>query len=117
MPIQNVFGSKGSHIADLMIQVFGTASYLIVITAFVWGVRAWKRLRLGPVYLRVTALITCLIFSAIALARIPSGAGTPTPYSGGSAGGPIGDHVLLIASHDVIDGQEIGRKTQLIDQG
>ncbi len=89
MPIQNVFGSKGSHIADLMIQVFGTASYLIVITAFVWGVRAWKRLRLGPVYLRVTALITCLIFSAIALARIPSGAGTPTPYSGGSAGGQI----------------------------
>lgn len=88
-PIHNVFGRSGSHTADLFIQTFGLASFALVLTSLVWGLRLWRRLPLSPVTLRLPALIFGLIFTSVALARVPSSETLPHPYSGGSGGGQI----------------------------
>ena len=89
MPIHNVFGSSGSHTADLLLQTFGLASFVIALAAIIWGVKFWKRAPLSPMWLRITALISALLFGAIAFSRIPSSDWLPQAYSGGSGGGQI----------------------------
>ncbi|MGB1077691.1 MAG: DNA translocase FtsK 4TM domain-containing protein, partial [Bdellovibrionales bacterium] len=88
-PIHNIFGSAGSHTADLLLQTFGLASFVLVITAFVWGIRLWKRAPLAPISLRITTLILTLLFASVAFSRIPSTQWLPQPYSGGAGGGQI----------------------------
>lgn len=89
MPIHNVFGSSGSHTADLLLQTFGLASFVLALATIIWGVKFWKRTPLSPMWLRITALISTLLFGAIAFSRIPSSEWLPHAYSGGAGGGQI----------------------------
>ncbi len=89
LPIHNIFGSSGSYSADLLLQSFGFASFIIVFTALIWGGKLWRRTALSPVWLRITSFICALILGSIALSRIPSSEWLSHPYSGGSGGGQI----------------------------
>ena len=82
----NLMGQSGAHIADLLLQTLGLASFLVSIAFIVWGFRIFKRLGLSVFLLRVAALCLALVTGATAMARIPSFGWLAQPYAGGSGG-------------------------------
>ena len=98
-PVQNAAGAAGAVIADLLLQIFGAASLLLIAPMAIWGALAlinsapeetprdfWLRLALAPVTL-------------IAATGAASAAPTPAlwPYMVG-AGGALGDGALRALS-------------------
>lgn len=84
--IQNLMGHTGSGFADIVMQIFGLAGFLLVITLAVWGVCIYKRRSLAPLWARFVSLVLALFAGAVAVARIPSADWLAQPYMGGSAG-------------------------------
>ena len=98
-PVQNAAGAAGAIVADLLLQIFGAASLLLIAPMAIWGSLAlinsapeetprdfWLRLALAPATL-------------VAATGAASAAPTPAmwPYMVG-AGGALGDGVLRVLS-------------------
>ena len=83
---QNWLGGFGASVSDILLQIFGVASMLLVLALGVWGACIFKRRSLSPLWARFVGLIIALFTGAIAMARISSGDWLAQPYSGGSSG-------------------------------
>lgn len=84
--IHNMMGLPGAYMADLLLQTIGLGGLVFGIVPMAWGVRAFRRDSLGPVWARVAALLFASICMAAAFARIPAGDFLLNPWLGGSGG-------------------------------
>lgn len=84
--VQNILGISGAYIADFMLQTIGLGSALIGIVFAIWGIRIYKRQTIGPLWLRIGALITAGVMAATALTALPSGDWLIQEHLGGSGG-------------------------------
>ncbi len=84
--VQNIAGSSGAHLSDLLIQSFGAASYLFAIFGLLWGIFLFKRRSIRPISLRFIAFGVAVFSATIALSIIPAPPNWFYPW----AGGPVG---------------------------
>ncbi len=84
--VHNWLGSFGAFVSDISVQIFGIASFLVVVALTVWGMCILKRRSLSPLWARFVGLIIALFTGAVAMARIPSSDWLAQPYLGGSSG-------------------------------
>jgi len=82
----NLTGRGGAIWADLLIQTFGFASFLLPVTLLAWAGCLCVRRPLRPLSLRIPALIFALFAATIVFSRIPA----PIDWPYAWAGGPIG---------------------------
>jgi S-DNA-T family DNA segregation ATPase FtsK/SpoIIIE len=105
-PVANLLGSAGSHLADLLIQSLGLASFFLAIMPMVWGWRVIRHLDSGRLWLRILLLLLGVLLAAIAFAPFPSLLGWPP---GVTLGGAAGRLLLDALSHAVsADGSAAG---------
>lgn len=90
-PVHNWLGVVGSHIADIVWQFFGVASWLIALFMFAWGWSILKRRGLGILVWRVVAAFLALLSTGIALAVLFPHAAVTSPVWGGAFGKLIGN--------------------------
>ncbi len=62
---ENLFGSLGSYISGLLIQTFGSISFLIPLTLVFWAIRALFNIRLS--WLQVSSLPFAIIFLCLSI--------------------------------------------------
>ncbi len=85
--IANLMGTNGAIISDILLQLFGLASGLLVINLATWGYRLIVDAALGFVGLRICALIIAIICGCALLYNIPP----PASWGFGSGlGGNVG---------------------------
>lgn len=84
--VQNILGISGAYIADFMLQTIGLGGALFGIVFAVWGGRIYKRQPIGPLWLRIGALITAGVMAATAVTALPSGDWLLQKHLGGSGG-------------------------------
>ncbi len=84
--IHNIMGLPGAYMADLLLQTIGLGGLTFGVVLMAWGVRAFRRDEVGPVWARVAALLFASICMAAAFARIPAGDWLLSPWMGGSGG-------------------------------
>ncbi|HWP27613.1 MAG TPA: DNA translocase FtsK [Xanthobacteraceae bacterium] len=90
-PVRNLLGRPGAIAADLMMQLFGIASLVLVLPIVVWGCRLIAHRASGHPWWRLL-LWTVAILSACGFAScLPRTAGWPLPTG---LGGVIGDALL-----------------------
>lgn len=72
-PVQNVMGAVGALTADLLLQIFGIASFLASFVLFAWGWRILHKQAIDHAWFRFIALITGIICISVTLggANIP----------------------------------------------
>jgi S-DNA-T family DNA segregation ATPase FtsK/SpoIIIE len=70
-PINNLFGTVGSHIADVMLQMLGAAALLPSLIFMAWGWRIVNKKGLSLIWFRVLALILGVFMACIAISLIP----------------------------------------------
>ena len=87
---QNVMGTIGAIISDLMLQSFGLASLLIIPVFLSWGVRLMREKRIARTWLRIGLLPFTVLAAAMTLALLVS---APTELGYAGAGGICG-HIL-----------------------
>lgn len=98
-PVQNSAGYAGAVVADLLFQVFGVASFLIVAPLMIWGgyalVNGAPEETPREFWIRIALLPVVMIAATGAIAAAP----TPAvwPYMAG-AGGVIGDGAMGVLS-------------------
>nr|HIL74828.1 DNA translocase FtsK [Rhodospirillales bacterium] len=69
-PANNVLGLIGSHLADLILQIFGITALLPSLIFSAWAWRFLNKKGVNFIWLRVLALITGLILSSMAFSVI-----------------------------------------------
>ena len=84
--IQNWMGQSGAWTADLLLQTIGIGALAFGLIFIAWGVRAFNRQPLSPLWVRFIALCFGSIFLSIAFSQIPSAGWINHPYMGSSAG-------------------------------
>ena len=82
----NLMGRPGSYIADLLLITLGFAASLIPVTFAAWGIFLLIRRPLKRWWLRVVALLLCLIAASTLLAIVPFAL---FDTAGGSIGGLV----------------------------
>jgi S-DNA-T family DNA segregation ATPase FtsK/SpoIIIE len=87
-PVRNLAGPGGAIVADLLLQGFGFAGCLPGIAALAWAFRLATQRGIGPVALRLGALVAALPLGAAALSVAPLPAGVPVMAGPGGAIGP-----------------------------
>ncbi|MBE88116.1 MAG: cell division protein FtsK [Rhodospirillaceae bacterium] len=87
---QNVMGTIGAIISDLMLQSFGLASLLIIPVFLSWGVRLIREKRIARTWLRIGLLPFTVLAASMTLALLVS---APTELEYAGAGGLCG-HIL-----------------------
>jgi S-DNA-T family DNA segregation ATPase FtsK/SpoIIIE len=99
--IQNWGGKNGAFIADVLLQTLGIGALLFGLNLIFWGIRSFYRQPLGPVWLRLIALVFSALACSVAFAQIPSSGWMPHPYLGSSAGtlimGVLSDGVRILS--------------------
>ncbi|MGP1394828.1 MAG: DNA translocase FtsK [Inquilinaceae bacterium] len=90
--VRNLMGVPGAYAADLFIQTLGAMAFVAALVPMIWG---WRRLRhqhLGRLWLRVVALLVCLLLGAAALAPFDA----PSAWSTHAVlGGAVGRLLLF----------------------
>lgn len=98
--VANPAGAAGAITADLLLQTFGRAAWLVPLTALLWGLRmAANRQLLWP-WLPLVALPLALLSFSAFLASLPEPAPSAWPFRVG-LGGIVGDFELLYLSQHV----------------
>jgi len=93
--VQNIFGIYGACIADMLLQLFGLASYSIVTIMMFWAVNDLLDRRSNYWLVRLILMILSLCLSAMALAHyLPS-----KTYSFGIASGVLGSSLVAHLGH------------------
>jgi S-DNA-T family DNA segregation ATPase FtsK/SpoIIIE len=95
-PIRNLLGRPGAVTADLLIQIFGLASIVIVIPVAVWGWRLITHRALDREWLRLILWIGAIVLAAAFASCLPRSVGWPLPTG---LGGVTGDALLKLPSH------------------
>ena len=94
-PVSNLAGPAGAILADLALQGFGLAAWLVVATPLGWGFAWIARGAVGAPLVRLACLLVALPLLAATLALLPIGSGEMTPAGvGGVAGIVVADRVL-----------------------
>jgi DNA segregation ATPase FtsK/SpoIIIE, S-DNA-T family len=91
-PVTNLLGAPGAAAADLLMQIFGLASLVLVLMAVVLAARLIAKQPLAGWRLRLASAILGLVFASAFAAAIPQTASWPLRPMG--LGGFIGDAVL-----------------------
>jgi S-DNA-T family DNA segregation ATPase FtsK/SpoIIIE len=97
--IGNPAGATGAVIADLLLQTFGKAAWLVPLVGLFWGGRLAANRRLAWPWLPLIALPLALLSAAAFLAGLPEPGVEAWPFRVG-LGGIVGDFELLyLAQH------------------
>jgi DNA segregation ATPase FtsK/SpoIIIE, S-DNA-T family len=92
-PVSNVLGAPGAAFADIMMQIFGLGTVLLLVPLTIWG---WHLMTYGALDQRVRRLGYGAGFTLAAcalLALLPLSGGWPLPIG---LGGLIGDAVIAL---------------------
>ncbi len=84
--IANWGGAKGAWVSDLLLQTLGIGGFALSFGLIIWGLRAFRRQKINPLWARIAALLISSVAFSIAFAQIPSHGWTVHPYLGSSAG-------------------------------
>ncbi len=93
--VSNLAGPAGAIFADLALQGFGLAAWLIVVTPLGWGFALIARGAVGAPLVRLACLLVALPLVSAVLSLIPLDGGQLAPAGvGGVAGIVVADRVL-----------------------
>ncbi len=84
--IQNWMGLYGAYAADMLLQTFGLASFIIGVTLCVWGYRIFCENDFSPLSLRILTLTLSTMFCAVGCVVIPSFGWLAQSHGGGIVG-------------------------------
>ncbi|GLQ54522.1 DNA translocase FtsK [Devosia nitrariae] len=97
-PAQNWLGFPGAVIADLMFQLFGLASLVMLLPLALWGWAMARRQRVARLGLRVGAWVLSALLATGVFAFMPSPASWPLPTGlGGLVGSAFSGLAALVA--------------------
>ncbi len=99
----NPAGAAGAITADLLLQTFGRAGWLVPLVAFFWGLRMAANRRLVWPWLPLVALPLALLSSSAFLAGLPEPSAADWPFRVG-LGGIVGDFEFLYLSQHIESG-------------
>ena len=100
---RNPAGTAGAIAADLLLQTFGRAGWLVPLVAFFWGLRMAANRQLVWPWLPLVALPLALLASAAFLAGLPEPSAADWPFRVG-LGGIVGDFEFLYLSQHISSG-------------
>ena len=83
----NWIGAPGALWADLLLQTFGAAAYLVPLTLAHWAVVCLFQMDRGSVALRLLATLPAMLMLAAVLSSLPFQSDWTKPASAGGAGG------------------------------
>src|SRR5262245_12396475 len=92
-PVRNLLGVPGAIVADLLIQLVGTAAIAVVLPIAAWGWRLVSHRGLDRERLRLAFWIGGIVFAAAFASCLPTSPRWPLPTG---LGGVIGDAVLRL---------------------
>jgi S-DNA-T family DNA segregation ATPase FtsK/SpoIIIE len=92
-PVRNLLGTPGAVCADLMMQLFGIASIVLVLPVIVWGCRLIAHRQSGHQWWRAILWVTGILLAAGFASCLPRTANWPLPAG---LGGVIGDALLRV---------------------
>jgi DNA segregation ATPase FtsK/SpoIIIE, S-DNA-T family len=101
--VGNPAGMAGAITADLMLQTFGRASWLVPLVALFWGLRMTANRALKWPWLPLVALPLALLSLAAFLAGLPEPSAADWPFRVG-LGGIVGDFELLYLTQHLESG-------------
>ena len=101
--VSNPAGAAGAIAADLLLQTFGRAGWLVPIVAFFWGLRMAANRQLVWPWLPLVALPLALLSAAAFLAGLPEPGAADWPFRVG-LGGIVGDFEFLYLSQHIQSG-------------
>lgn len=84
--VTNWMGASGAWVSDLLLQTMGIGGFVFSVVFLSWGLRAFNRQSLSPLWLRAIALLFSVVSASVASSQRPSGDWIIHPYWGGSAG-------------------------------
>jgi DNA segregation ATPase FtsK/SpoIIIE, S-DNA-T family len=93
-PVRNLLDVPGAVVADLLMQLFGVASVVLVLPIAVWGWRLASHRMLHRERLRILAWIAGVLLTASFAACMPRTAAWPLPAG---MGGVAGDALLRLS--------------------
>ena len=93
-PVRNLLGTPGAIGADLLMQLFGLASTVLVLPVAVWGWRIATHRPFDREWLRLSFWLAGTVLAAGFAACLPKSAHWPLPTG---LGGVIGDAMLRAA--------------------
>ncbi|HET9903380.1 MAG TPA: DNA translocase FtsK 4TM domain-containing protein [Xanthobacteraceae bacterium] len=106
-PIRNLAGFPGAVASDLMMQIFGLASLMVVAPVAVWGWRLISRRAIDREKLRLCAWILGVAAAAAFASALPPSANWPLPTG---LGGVLGDTLLRLPAW--VFGSPLGGSTR-----
>jgi len=107
--VANWLGLPGAYCADVLVQAFGLAAYLLVVALVVWGWRLVIDRGLPAPLLRVTLVASGLWAAAVAVAALPVlGHGWPVGLQAGGSLGTLLLNSLRGVSFGLLDSYLIG---------
>ncbi len=92
-PVRNLLGTPGAVAADLLMQILGLASIVVVLPLAAWGWRLITHRPLERAWLRMLLWLAAIALAAAFAACLPRSAGWPLPTG---LGGVLGDALLKI---------------------
>lgn len=95
-PVRNPLGLSGAVAADLLLQFFGLAAWLLPVVTLSWGLRCSLRRPLAWPWLPVMALPLALLATSAFLALLPDPSPARWPFRVGY-GGLVGDFLWMQA--------------------
>lgn len=88
-PVHNLGGSTGAMLADVLLQVLGVASLLVVATGLAWGWRLFRGERLRWLPLRLSGFFGAMLAISLFFAQIPAPSAWPVASGLGGAVGAM----------------------------
>src|SRR3954462_14438189 len=95
--IRNIVGYPGAIGADLLMQILGLGSIMLILPIAVWGWRMLTHRSFDREALRIACWILCMVISAGFASCWPHGGAWPLPTGlGGGGGGGVGGALLRV---------------------
>ncbi|NKE43346.1 cell division protein FtsK [Roseomonas frigidaquae] len=98
----NLAGPIGAHAADLLLQAFGYAAFLLVACLMTWAWRLATHRGLAPFALRLACLLAALPLLAATLILLPLPTDVPAAAGPGGAAGPVVAQALMGLMRDLL---------------
>ncbi|MFC3001528.1 FtsK/SpoIIIE family DNA translocase [Falsiroseomonas tokyonensis] len=98
----NLAGPIGAHAADLLLQGFGYAAFLLVACLMTWAWRLATHRGLSPFALRLACLLAALPLLAATLILLPLPSEAPAAAGPGGAAGPVVAQAVLGLLRDLL---------------
>lgn len=94
--VRNKLGYPGAMVADLLMQLLGTASLVLVLPIAFWGWRIASHRTLARERIRVALWLLCVPLAAACAAGLPRTASWPLPVG---LGGVLGEWLIQLCSY------------------